>query len=225
MDVAKQRCLSLAGVGVRRHPTQYTIGLTGGIGSGKSYVAGLLAQWGVAIIDTDEISHSLTGIGGAAMPAIAQVFGPHALTADGALNRSWMRERVFADSLARARLEALLHPLIRQQAEGLAGQACGPYRVYVVPLLVESVGWRDRVDRICVVDCDAQTQLARVQSRSGLTPALIRRIMATQAARTTRLQAADDVILNDGDTSTETLHARVKTLHDRWCELAVARGR
>jgi len=203
----------------------YTIGLTGGIGSGKSSVAELLRQWGAAVIDTDDISRTLTAVGGVAIVAIEHAFGPAAITADGALDRAWMRERVFADPSARARLEALLHPLIRERAEELARAAHGCYLVYVVPLLVESAGWRQRVNRICVVDCDAQTQLARVQSRSGLTPATIRRIMAARAARATRLHAADDVIVNDGATSATTLRARTRVLHERWCELAAVSER
>jgi dephospho-CoA kinase len=208
-----------------RTPAMYTIGLTGGIGSGKSSVADLLSQWGAAVIDTDDISRTLTTANGAAIAAIEHAFGPQALMSNGALNRTWMRERVFADCLARARLEALLHPLIHKQAELLARQARGCYLVYVVPLLVESAGWRERVDRICVVDCDPQTQLARVQSRSGLTSSIIKRIMAAQTARATRLHAADDVILNDGDTSTAALCTQTKVLHDRWCGLASSRGR
>ncbi len=204
----------------------YNIGLTGGIGSGKSRVADMLAEWGAAVIDTDEIARALTMPGGAAMPAIVHAFGPLAMAADGALDRSWMREKVFTHPEERVRLEALLHPLIGQETERQAALAQGSYLVFVVPLLVEAgQRWRNRVDRICVVDCDPETQVARVASRSGLTPPAIRRIMAAQAARATRLAAADDVIINDGATSPEQLRGRAKTLHDRWCELAVAPGR
>jgi len=200
----------------------YKIGLTGGIGSGKTRVADMLAEWGAALVDTDAISHALTAPGGAAMPAIRQAFGPGAVAADGALDRAWMRDLVFRQPEARAQLEGILHPLIGQHTERAAARAHGAYLVFVVPLLVESGRWRDRVDRICVVDCDPETQVARVQARSGLTEAAIRRIMAAQAARATRLAAADDVIVNDGATTAQQLRARAKALHDRWCQLAAA---
>ena len=198
----------------------FKIGLTGGIGSGKSRVADWLAEWGAAIVDTDEISRALTAAGGAVMPAIAQQFGARALDADGALNRVWMREQVFADPAARGRLEALLHPMIGRETERQAKMAVGPYLVFVVPLLVESGRWRAQVDRICVVDCDPATQISRVQARSGLTAQAIRRIMAAQVARATRLAAADDVIINDAQTSPELLRTRAKTMHEYWCALA-----
>ena len=204
----------------------FSIGLTGGIGSGKSRVADMLGEWGASVVDTDEIARALTAAGGAAMPAIEREFGPGALTVDGALNRDWMRERAFADPQVRLRLEALLHPVIGQETERQAAAAQGPYLVFVVPLLVESIDrWRSRVDRICVVDCDPETQVARVRSRSGLTDSAIRRIMAAQAARASRLAVADDVINNDGATSPEQLRAQAKTLHDRWLALAATTGR
>jgi len=204
----------------------FNIGLTGGIGSGKSRVADMLGEWGASVVDTDEIARALTAAGGAAMPAIEREFGPAALTADGALNRDWMRERAFADPQVRLRLEALLHPVIGQETERQAAAARGPYLVFVVPLLVESIArWRDRVDRICVVDCDPETQVARVRSRSGLTDSAIRRIMAAQAARASRLAVADDVINNDGATSPDQLRAQAKILHDRWLALAATTGR
>ncbi|CAM3592336.1 dephospho-CoA kinase [Bordetella sputigena] len=200
------------------------IGLTGGIGSGKSRVADLLASWGATVIDTDEISRSLTAAGGAAMAEIVQAFGPAAAAADGAMDRAWMRARVFEDPRARARLEGILHPLISRAALDAGARATGCYVVYVVPLLIESGRWADRVDRVCVVDCDPETQIRRVRSRSGLTADTIERIMAAQAARDTRLAAAHDVILNDGATSAETLCARTKAQHDRWCALASGSG-
>lgn len=204
----------------------FNIGLTGGIGSGKSRVADMLGEWGASVVDTDEIARALTAAGGAAMPAIEREFGPGALTVDGALNRDWMRERAFGDPQVRLRLEALLHPVIGQETERQAAAAQGPYLVFVVPLLVESIDrWRSRVDRICVVDCDPETQVARVRSRSGLTDSAIRRIMAAQAARASRLAVADDVINNDGATSPEQLRAQAKTLHDRWLALAATTGR
>ncbi|SAI67858.1 dephospho-CoA kinase [Bordetella ansorpii] len=202
----------------------YSIGLTGGIGSGKSRVADLLGSWGATLIDTDLIAHGLTGPGGAAMPALREAFGERAVDAHGALDRAWMRDRVFREPAERERLQAVLHPMIDQHTRRAAERADGPYVVYVVPLLVESGRWRTRVDRICVVDCDPDTQVARVQARSGLTPDAIRRIMAAQAARDTRLAAADDIIVNDGDTTPEMLHARTRRMHDRWIEWAAATG-
>ncbi|MGV2896448.1 dephospho-CoA kinase [Achromobacter sp. AGC78] len=204
----------------------FKIGLTGGIGSGKSRVADMLAEWGATLVDTDEIARALTAVGGAAMPAIEAEFGAQALTPDGALNREWMRERAFSDPKARLRLEAVLHPIISEETRRQAAAATGSYLVFVVPLLVESLTrWRGRVDRICVVDCDPDTQVARVQARSGLTEPAIRRIMAAQAARETRLDIADDVITNDGATSPEQLRAQARILHDRWLALAATTGR
>lgn len=203
----------------------YKIGLTGGIGSGKTRVADMLAEWGAAVVDTDAIAHDLTAPGGDAIAAIREAFGDVAITAGGALNRTWMRDLVFREPDARARLEGILHPLIGAQTQRAAAQAQGDYLVYVVPLLVESGRWRDRVDRICVVDCDPKTQIRRVQSRSGLTAEAIQRIMAAQTAQATRLAAADDVIVNDGATTVQALQARAKVLHDRWCQLATAARR
>ncbi|AHV93131.1 dephospho-CoA kinase [Bordetella holmesii] len=196
------------------------IGLTGGIGSGKTRVADMLGQWGACVIDTDAIAHALTQAGGLAMPAILQEFGPPSARPDGAMDRDWMRARVFRDPSSRARLEAILHPLIGPQTQAAADDAQGSYLVFVVPLLVESGRWRQRIDRICVVDCDPDTQIARVQQRSGLTESDIRRIMAAQAARSTRLEAADDVINNDGSTTAEALLARTRRLHERYLDLA-----
>ena len=202
-----------------------SIGLTGGIGSGKTRVADLLQEWGAAVIDTDQLAHELTGPGGAAMPSLQEAFGPEVVDVHGALNRAVMRERVFADPAERKRLEAILHPLIGQETRKRAEQAQGHYLVYVVPLLVESGRWRDRVDRVCVVDCDPQTQLERVRVRSGLTPDAIRRIMAAQASREERLAAADDLIINDGATTPAQLETRALAKHEYWCKLALTAGR
>src|SRR5690606_36261323 len=132
--------------------SMYKIGLTGGIGSGKTRVADMLAEWGAALVDTDAIAHALTAPGGAAMSAIVDAFGAEAAQADGALDRAWMRDLVFREPQARARLEGILHPLIGVHTERAAAQAPGHYLVYVVPLLVESGRWRDRGDRIGVGD-------------------------------------------------------------------------
>jgi len=204
------------------------IGLTGGIGSGKSQVADWLQRWGAAVIDTDQISRALTAADGAALPALRSAFGATVFAADGTLDRAALRERVFADAGARQRLEAILHPMIgeaaQRQAQHIVRQRRGCYLVYVVPLLVESGRWRDRVDRICVVDCDPATQIARVRARSQLgtqlSTATIRRIMATQASRAVRLAAADDVIVNDAATTLVQLRARARRRHDDWCALS-----
>jgi len=205
------------------------IGLTGGIGSGKSRVADWLQRWGGAVIDTDQISRALTAADGAALPLLHAAFGPDIFDASGALDRAVLRERVFADAGARQRLQAILHPMIRQETLKQAGQIMrerrGHYLVYVVPLLVESGHWRDRVDRVCVVDCDPATQIARVQARSQQTgspldtPA-IQRIIAAQTSRAARLAAADDVIVNDAATTLAQLRASVQCLHDYWCTLS-----
>jgi dephospho-CoA kinase len=179
---------------------RFSVGLTGGIGSGKSTVADMFAARGAALIDTDLIAHQLTAAGGAAMPAIKAQFGPAFLTAEGAMDRARMRACVFGEPGARARLEAVLHPLIRIETERAAGEARGAYLMFVVPLLVESTGWRDRVSRVLVVDCPEDLQMRRVMMRNGLVADQVRAMMAAQASRAERLAAADDVISNDGDT-------------------------
>ena len=200
----------------------YVIGLTGGIGSGKSAVADLFAARGVLVIDTDAIAHALTAAGGAAMPAICAEFGDGAAGADGALDRAAMRAMVFADPSARKRLEAILHPLIRGESEHrlLANPAGSPYAILMVPLLVESGDYRKRVNRIAVVDCAEATQIARVMHRNGLAREEIERILAAQATRAERLAAADDVIDNDADLA--ALPPQIERLHVRY--LALARG-
>lgn len=195
----------------------FSIGLTGGIGSGKSQVAQWLDQWGAAVIDTDQIAHALTAAGGQAIAALRGAFGAAAIAANGSLDRAWMRAQAFADPAVRQRLEGIVHPLITQSAQQQAAQASGTYLVYVVPLLVETGHWQARVDRVCVVDCDPDTQVRRVSARSGLTPEAIGRIMSTQASRETRLAAADDVIVNDGTTSLDTLRQQSWRLHQFWC--------
>ncbi|MDX3906823.1 MAG: dephospho-CoA kinase [Pigmentiphaga sp.] len=194
------------------------IGLTGGIGSGKTAVADLLAAQGAAIIDTDRIAHTLTAPGGLAIEPLRREFGPAMIGPDGAMDRASMRELVFADPGAKARLEALIHPLIGQEVEREARERTGVYQVFVVPLLVESGRWRERVHRICVVDCDEATQVARVQRRSGLAPEMVARIMNAQASRAERLAVADDIILNDGATTPEQLAERTLAQHRAWLQ-------
>lgn len=197
------------------------IGLTGGIGSGKSAVASMLQEWGAAVIDADAIAHELTAPGGDAIEAIRAEFGDASIDGDGALDRSRMRELVFADATQRSRLESVLHPRIGARLTQLAQTLPGPYVVLVVPLLVESLQrWRDRVDRIVVVDCSPEQQLRRVVQRSGLTPEQVERILRAQATREQRLAAADDVIDNSADL--QALRPRVLELHRR--ALAAARS-
>jgi dephospho-CoA kinase len=183
-------------------PHTWRIGLTGGIGSGKSTVAGMLAAKGAAVVDADAISRSLTASGGRAMAAIAQTFGTHMVDAQGAMDRQAMREAVFQNPKAKQQLEAIIHPLVSQiTAEQAQAAVQSGHRVLVfdVPLLVESgERWRKQVDRVIVVDCDAQTQRQRVMDRSGLAAEEIDRIIGLQASRAQRLACADQVIFNQG---------------------------
>jgi dephospho-CoA kinase len=177
------------------------LGLTGGIGSGKSTVLGMLQAHGCAAVDADAISRSVTAPGGAAIAHIVQQFGADFIASDGSLDRARMRALAFADASAKSRLEAIVHPLVaaeiaRQVTDAqTAGRRCV---VIDVPLLVESGHWRDRLDRVIVVDCHPSTQLARVMARSGLAPAQVEAIMKAQATRAQRLAAADIVICNEG---------------------------
>jgi dephospho-CoA kinase len=191
--------------------TRFAIGLTGGIGCGKTTVADLFAARGASVIDTDQIAHSLTAPGGAAMPALIEAFGPGFATPDGALDRARMRTLVFADPDARARLEAVLHPRIREATAGAALLATGPYVIFVVPLLIESGTWRERVARVLAIDCPEATQVARVIARNNMTEDQVRAIMAAQVTRARRLEAADDVILNDD--GLDALLPQVERLH------------
>lgn len=200
--------------------TGLTIGLTGGIGSGKSMVADMLGARGAAIIDTDLIAHQLTAPGGAGMPQIRTEFGDAFVTAEGALNRAAMREHVFSDPAARKRLEAILHPLIGAETEAAARRARGPYLVFVVPLLVESGRWADRVSRVLVVDCPESLQVERVMRRNHLSHGQVEAIMASQASRAQRLAAATDVIVNDADP--EALERQVARVHETYLALAGA---
>lgn len=198
----------------------FKLGLTGGIGSGKTQVANQLAALGATVIDTDEIAHGLTAPHGLAIEPIRQAFGNLAIKADGSLDRDYMRALVFDQPEARSQLEGILHPLIARQAAAQEHKARGSYVVFVVPLLVETGRWRDRVDRVCVVDCESQTQIERVQRRSGLSRARIEQIIQAQASRSERLAAADDVIDNGAHISCEMLQAQVLGLHQQWCNLA-----
>jgi dephospho-CoA kinase len=195
------------------------IGLTGGIGSGKSTVADLFASLGAAVVDTDVIAHELTGAHGAAIPEIAAAFGRSVLLADGGLDRAAMRRLVFSDPSHKSRLEAILHPQIRRESEARCQlAAAAPYLLLVVPLLVESGSYAQQVDRVLLVDCDEALQVSRVMARSGLSLAEAQAIMASQATRAERLAVADDVLLNDR--GRDDLQARVVALHRRYLELA-----
>lgn len=201
---------------------RFSVGLTGGIGSGKTTVADMFAARGAAIIDTDQIAHQLTAPGGSAIPEIRAEFGEAFLTADGAMDRSRMRAYVFSEPSAKARLEAILHPLIRIDTERAAAEAQGTYLIFAVPLLVESGSWKQRVSRVLVVDCAEETQVRRVMMRSGLGEPQVRAIMAAQATRQQRLAAADDVIDNDGDAL--ALVPQVDRLHALYLDLAARHG-
>lgn len=177
------------------------LGLTGGIGSGKSTVGQFLARRGAALIDADAIARSVTAPGGAAMEAIANEFGPAFVNAQGALDRERMRALAFEDPLAKRRLEAIVHPLVGQAIDIAAQHATASGHtclVFDIPLLVESGRWRGQLDRVLVIDCSAQTQMARVQARSNLKTEAIQAIIAAQATRVQRLAAADLVIFNEG---------------------------
>jgi dephospho-CoA kinase len=194
------------------------IGLTGGIGSGKSTVAGFLREAGAAIVDTDAISRGLTLPGGAAMPAIARDFGADFVTTDGALDRERMRTLAFSDSAAKRRLEAILHPLITAEALTQADAARSALVVFDVPLLVESGRWRARVSRVLVIDCSAGTQMQRVLQRPGWTRERVEGALAAQTTREARRAAADAVLLNDG-MPLAALRNDVMGLAARWgCE-------
>jgi dephospho-CoA kinase len=190
----------------------FSVGLTGGIGCGKSTVAELFAARGASIVDTDQIAHSLTAANGAAMPALVAQFGPDYADARGALDRSKMRNLVFSDAAAKAKLEAILHPRIREATLAAAAAATGSYVIFAVPLLVESGGWVERVNRVLVIDCLESLQVSRVMARNGLSEEQVKAIMATQATRAMRLAAADDVIDNNGDLA--ALEPQIAQLHD-----------
>lgn len=177
------------------------LGVTGGIGSGKSTVARLLAMRGAFIIDADAISRELTASGGRAIPLIRQAFGEQAVQADGSLNRERMRELAFSDGNTRKQLESIIHPLVGDETRARAGAALAqgaPCAVFDIPLLVESGHWRGRLDHVLVVDCTMEQQIHRVMTRSQLQRSEIERIIASQATRERRLSGADTVILNDG---------------------------
>ena len=200
----------------------FRVGLTGGIGSGKSTVADEFVKRGAALVDTDVIAHRLTAPGGAAIDAIRERFGNAMIAPDGSLERAAMRAHVFAHPEARKALEAILHPLIRAQSERETAAAAAGGAAYVmlaIPLLVEAGNWHDRVDRVLVVDCPVALQVQRVMSRSALMRDAVEAIIAVQASRRQRLDAADDVIDNSGDLA--QLAPQVARLHEDYSARAI----
>ena len=197
---------------------RFVVGLTGGIGSGKSAAADEFARLGASVVDTDVIARELTAAGGAAAAHVKAMFGDAFLRPDGAMDREAMRKRVFADPAAKRALEALLHPMIREESQRRIAVAAGPYVVHAVPLLIESPDYRQRVDRVLVVDCPEDLQVERVRARSGLAEAEVRSIIAQQAPRAARLAAADDVI--DNGSSLEALRRQVAALDERYRKMA-----
>ena len=196
---------------------KFVVGLTGGIGSGKSAAAAEFARLGAAVVDTDAIAHELTRKNGLALPEIRKTFGEQAIGPDGAMDREAMRERVFAEPAARRTLEGILHPMIREESARRIAAAVGPYVVHVVPLLVESGDYASRVDRVLVVDAPEALQVARVRTR-GLAAEQVRGIIRSQAARADRLKAAHDVLDNAG--SLEDLRKQVAALHQKYLQFA-----
>jgi len=196
----------------------FCVGLTGGIASGKSSAAALFQKLGAAIVDTDVIAHELTRPGAAAMAGIRSAFGPGFVAADGSLERAKMRRLVFNDPDAKAKLEGILHPLIREHARARIIAAQQPYVIVVVPLLIETGAYRDLIQRVVVVDCNEELQVARAMQRSQLGEREVRAILAAQLPRAERLKRADDVIDNSGDI--EALRRQIEKLHTRYLTLA-----
>jgi dephospho-CoA kinase len=196
----------------------FVVGLTGGVGSGKSTATDMFAELGAGIVDTDRISHELTGPGGAAIAALRDAFGADYIAANGALDRAKMRSLVFADPAARKKLEAILHPTIRAEARARIAASGRPYVIVVVPLLLETGAYRDLTDRVLVVDCAEDEQLRRTAQRSGVGEDAARAIMAAQLPRAERIARADDVLSNTG--TIEDLRRDVAGLHARYLALA-----
>jgi dephospho-CoA kinase len=194
------------------------IGLTGGIGSGKSTVATMLVACGACLVDTDAIAHALTAPGGAALQALAREFGPEIIAADGAMDRDRMRSLAFRDATAKRRLESILHPMIGDEALRQVARAGVQPVVFDVPLLSAGSPWRRRVDRLLVVDCSEDTQVQRVMQRSGWSDEQVHRVIAQQTPRAARRAIADAVIFNDG-LPLDRLQAQVQALWQRWGDL------
>jgi dephospho-CoA kinase len=198
----------------------YCIGLTGGIGSGKSSAAKIFQEFGAAVIDTDEISHELTRTGGAALAMIREQFGANYLAADGSMDRAAMRRLIFEDTAAKKKLEAILHPMIRSTVRTRIARTRAPYVLVAVPLLLETGAYKDFISRVLVVDCNEALQVERTMRRSKLTADEVRAIMAAQLPRQERLVRADDVLRNDSDMA--ALRGQIAALHARYLALAGA---
>jgi len=196
----------------------YCIGLTGGIGSGKSTAADIFKELGAAVVDTDAISRELTAAGGAAMPEIRKQYGPEFIAPDGSLDRERIRRLVFGNAEARKKLEAILHPMIRAESRARVAAARAPYVVLVVPLLLESDAYLDLLKRVLVVDCSEERQIERAMRRSQISADEVRAIMASQLSRAARRARADDVIDNDG--GMEALRRQVDEIHSEYLNLA-----
>ena len=201
----------------------FVVGLTGGIGSGKSVVAELFARRGITVVDTDAIAHELTAAGGGAIEAIRESFGSDFITPEGALDRARLRALVFGDPQSKRRLERILHPRIRAESATRIAAAGSPYAILVVPLLVEAGVERTRYQRVVVVDCDEDVQIERVMRRSHLSDVEVRRIMASQVGRKERLDAADDVV--DNNEGLDDLEPQVERLHRHYLALAQEQAR
>ncbi len=203
---------------------QFSIGLTGGIGCGKTTIANLFAEQGASIVDTDIIAHQLTAINGLAIPAICEQFGANFLTTAGAMDRQKMREYVFAHPTEKKRLEAILHPMIKQESFNLAQKSNQNYVIFVVPLLLESNILKPHMSRILVIDCPETLQIQRVMNRNGWSEQQVRAVMQTQVSRETRLAAADDIITNEDEihTNAQNLKQQVSRLHSAYMVLANA---
>lgn len=201
---------------------KFCVGLTGGIGCGKTTIANLFAEQGVSIVDTDIIAHQLTAVEGLAIPAICDQFGANFLTTAGAMDRTKMREHVFAHPAEKKRLEAILHPMIQQESLRLARQSNGDYVIFVVPLLLESHTFKQYVSRILIIDCSEERQIRRVMKRNQWDEQQVRAVMQTQVSRDVRLAAADDVITNENDihANDSTLLQQVSQLHAAYLALA-----
>lgn len=197
--------------------SHYIVGLTGGIGSGKSAAAEAFRAHGIVIVDADAIAHELTAADGLAMPAVRAAFGNAVISPSGALDRAAMRQLAFADPAVRQKLEQILHPRIRSICAERCASAQSPYALLVVPLLVESGQHRERCQRLAVVDCPEEVQIARVMARNNMRRDEVERIMATQASRQQRLAAADDVIDNSGTLA--ALTPQIEALHDKYLDL------
>ncbi|TCV83001.1 dephospho-CoA kinase [Sulfurirhabdus autotrophica] len=194
----------------------YTVGLTGGIGCGKSSAARLFASLGAAVIDTDEIAHQLTALGQPALASISAAFGNQYFHSDGNLDRARMRQLIFSDQTAKIKLENILHPLIKQQAMNALSECTAPYALIVVPLLLETGNYDELIQRKLLVDCTEEQQISRTMARSKLTVQEVQAIMATQIPRNERLALADDIITNTGEFS--SMQTQVLQLHETYLQ-------